>query len=400
MRASMIQISFGTAKCVLGCGLAMALILPLGSAQAQTETVLYSFQGGNDGAMPSAGLLMDTSGNLYGSTYMGGGSGCDLELGCGTVFELPSGGSETVLHAFAGSPDGAWPSAAVIADKAGNLYGTTSQGGTDNDGTVFEVSAGGTETVLESLAGKKGADPAAPLIADKKGNLYGTTSAGGAHHAGTVFRIAPDGKENVLYSFTGGTDGAAPIAGLLADEAGNLYGTTSAGGADNHGTVFEVAPDGSETVLYSFTGEKDGGYPAAGLIADAAGNLYGTTETGGAGHIGTVFELATDGTESVLHSFSYKNDDGEYPWASLVMDSAGDLFGTTKGGGKYDSGAVFEVAADGTETVMHSFAGGSDGADPVAPLIIDTAGNLYGTTELGGTGTCPGGCGTIFEITN
>jgi len=398
----MLQIHAGSGKCIFGCGLALALILllPPGSAQAQGETVLYSFQGGNDGAYPYAGLLMDKSGNLYGSTYWGGGSGCDDKLGCGTIFELPAGGSETVIHPFAGRPkDGAWPAAAVIADKAGNLYGTTYEGGHDNTGTVFEISSGGTESLLYPFTGSSGGYPVAPLIADAKGNLYGTTSAGGADNAGTVFAIAAGGTETVLYSFGSGTDGAEPLGGLLADKAGNLYGTTFAGGTRNAGTIFEIAPGGTETVLYSFTGKADGGYPTAGLIADKSGNLYGTTESGGEGRVGTIFEYAAGGAESVLHAFSEKEGDGEYPWASLVMDKAGNLYGTTAGGGKYNAGAVFEVSPQGAETLVYSFAGGSDGADPVAPLIMDKAGNLYGTTQMGGTGTaCENGCGTIFEI--
>ncbi|HTT84676.1 MAG TPA: choice-of-anchor tandem repeat GloVer-containing protein [Rhizomicrobium sp.] len=398
----MLEIYDGSGKCVLNGALALMLLLPLGAARAQnSETVLYSFQGGNDGSSPSAGLIMDKSGNLYGTTYWGGGSGCDDGLGCGTVFEFPSSGSETVLHAFAGQPsDGAWPWGGVIADKAGNLYGTTSQGGANNAGTVFKVSPGGTETTLYTFTGgSDGGDPLASLIADKAGNHYGTTSMGGAENSGTVFEVAADGTETVLYSFTGGNDGAAPMGGLITDKAGNIYGTTSLGGANNRGTVFEIAAGGTERVLYSFTGKSDGGYPMAGVIADAAGNLYGTTETGGKGYEGTVFKLATDGTETVLHAFSRKKTDGEYPWGGLVMDKAGNLYGTTRGGGQYGSGTVFKVAADGTETISHSFAGGSDGADPAAGLIRDKAGNLYGTTQMGGTGTaCENGCGTIFEI--
>jgi uncharacterized repeat protein (TIGR03803 family) len=202
----------------------------------------------------------------------------------------------------------------------------------------------------------------------------------------------------ILYSFSG-ADGAAPMDAPIIDKAGNLAGTTSLGGAMNQGTVFEFAPDGTETLLYSFTGRSDGGFPLAGVIADKAGNLYGTTEEGGKGHSGTVFMLTPDGTESVLHSFSLKNNDGEYPWAGLIMDKAGNLHGTTTGGGKYNAGTVFEVAPGGSETVSYSFGGGSDGATPSGGLVMDKAGNLYGTTQMGGTGTaCPNGCGTIFEI--
>jgi uncharacterized repeat protein (TIGR03803 family) len=401
-RIAMRRIHDGPVKCVLGCGLTLALILPFASARAQSsETVLYSFQGESDGVSPYAGLTMDKSGNFYGSTYFGGGSGCDNGLGCGTIFELPAGGAETVLHAFAGQPaDGAWPGAGVIVDKAGNLYGTTTQGGANNAGTVFEISAGGTETVLYSFSGgSDGGNPVAGVVADKDGNLYGATSQGGADNAGTIFEVAPDGTETILYSFTGGADGAAPLDAPIIDKAGNFIGTTSLGGTNNQGTVFEFAASGTESVLYSFTGKLDGGYPLAGVIADKAGNLYGTTEAGGKGHTGTVFMLAPDGTESVLHAFSRKNDDGEYPWAGLIMNKAGNLYGTTTAGGKYNAGAVFEVTPSGTETVPYSFGGGSDGATPSGALVMDKAGNLYGTTQMGGAGAaCPNGCGTIFKI--
>jgi uncharacterized repeat protein (TIGR03803 family) len=399
-----LQIHDPSRKCILGCGLALAFVLSPGGAQAQTtETVLYSFQGGNDGASPRAGLISDKSGDLFSSTNWGGGSGCDNGLGCGTIFELPSGAAETVLHAFAGQPsDGAWPSAGLIADKAGNFYGTTSEGGANNAGAVFEIAAGGTETMLYSFTGgSDGGVPLGGLIADKSGNLYGTTSAGGADNAGTIFKIAPGGTETVLYSFTGGSDGGAPAAGLIADKAGNFYGTTPQGGTENWGTVFKLATSGTETVLYSFGGKLDGGYPLAGVIADKAGNLYGTTENGGKGRAGTVFKLTADGTESVLHAFSLKKTDGKYPSAALIADKAGNLYGTTPAGGQYDDGAVFEIAAGGTETILYSFAGGSDGAYPYAGLVLDKTGNLYGTTEDGGAGTaCPDGCGTIFEIGN
>ncbi|HEX4080063.1 MAG TPA: choice-of-anchor tandem repeat GloVer-containing protein [Rhizomicrobium sp.] len=396
------RIHVDSGKCILGFGLALGFSLPAGLAQAQgSETVLYSFQGGSDGATPYGGLLANKAGNFYGSTYYGGGSGCDNGLGCGTVFELASGGSETVLHAFAGKPDdGAWPWAGVIADKKGNHFGTTSQGGAKNAGTVFEVAADGTESTLYTFTGgSDGANPAAALIEDKSGNLYGTTQGGGASGWGTVFEVSPAGTETVLYSFSGGSDGAKPLAGLIIDKAGNLYGTTSMGGAYKWGTAFELAPDGTETVLYSFIGKADGAYPVADLMADKAGNFFGATEEGGAKHLGTVFELAADGTETVLHSFTYKNDDGIFPWGGLVADKSGNLYGTTRGGGLYHDGIVFEVTPAGAEAVLYSFGGGSDGAYPSAGLIMDAAGNLYGTTQMGGTGTaCPNGCGTIFEV--
>ena len=276
-----------------------------------TETVLHSFTGGGDGAISTAGLIPDPAGKLFSTTHVGGASGN------GTVFKLTRSGTETVLHSFTGGGDGAVPIAGLIADAAGNLYGTTFTGGGSGCGgsgcgTVFKLTRSGTESVLHSFTGSfgDGAGPDAGLIADAAGNLYGTTEFGGGsigcrstigNGCGTVFKLTPSGTETVLYSFTGGGDGAEPFAGLIADAAGNFYGTTSQGGASNDGTVFKLTPSGTETVLHSFTDGSDGGFPLAGLITDAAGNLYGTTSQGGGGSgcgdsgCGTVFEIAGSG---------------------------------------------------------------------------------------------------------
>jgi uncharacterized repeat protein (TIGR03803 family) len=236
---------------------------------------------------------------------------------------------------------------------------------------------------------------AAHLIGDSAGNLYGTTESGGASGAGVVFKLNKTG-ETVLYSFTGGADGWSPVAGLIRDSAGNLYGTTFGGGArfgeSGSGVVFKLDTTGTETVLYSFTGGADGGSPAAGLIRDSAGNLYGTTELGGVSGAGVVFKLDTTGTETVLHSFT--GPGGENPYAGLIADSAGNLYGTTYGGGASGSGVVFKLDTTGTETVLYSFTGGADGGSPVAGLIRDSAGNLYGTTYEGGTSDA----GVVFKL--
>lgn len=382
-----------------GCMLAVAVPM---QASARHETVLYAFQGGSDGADSRAALLEDTSGNLYGTTYEGGGTGCDEGVGCGTVFELPAGGTETVLYGFAGPPgDGAEPWSALISDSSGNLYGSTSAGGSGDGGTVFKIAAGGTQSTLHSFTGSShGREPLAGLIEDASGNFFGTTFRGGAHSAGTVFRLAADGTEKVVHSFAGGSDGRAPQANLIVDTSGNLYGTTSRGGTHHHGTVFMLTPDGTETLLYSFAARKNGLDPVAGLIMDQAGNLYGTTKLGGRYGYGTVFEITAAGAFTVLHSFGLGSQhDGQWPWGALVADSAGNLYGTTEGGGAYNNGTVFEIASGGTETVLYSFAGGNDGAHPYASLISDGSGNLYGTTQAGGGSTgCNDGCGTIFEI--
>jgi uncharacterized repeat protein (TIGR03803 family) len=365
-------------------------------------------------------LIRDGAGNLYGTTQNGGGSGACYR-GCGTVFKLSPTGGETVLHSFSGE-DGSDLYAGLIGDAAGNLYGTTAIGGvvstacpSRNCGVVFKLGPTGTETVLHTFAGypTDGANPFAALLRDAAGNLYGTTNAGGAfspcfqtlfnNGCGTVFEVSATGTETVLYSFSGGADGADPFAELIRDAAGNLYGTTVGGGPSSVcgggcGTVFKLSPSGTETVLHTFSGGADGGAPVAGLIRDAAGNLYGTTTSGGSVNrlclgdgdtCGVVFRLSPTGTETVLHSFT--RGDGANPNAGLIADSAGNLYGTTEFGGAYGRGVVFELsrcdsAPSGYDfKVLYSFTGGADGAFPIARLVRDATGNLYGTTYLGGT---------------
>ncbi len=388
----------------------------------QQETVLHSFGNGTDGQNPYAGgLIFNAAGYLYGTTQLGG------IHGLGTVFELSPNGSggytETVLHSFGNGTDGQYPYASLIFDGAGNLYGTTWVGGIHGYGTVFELSpregGGYTETVLHSFgnpATQDGQNPYTGLIFDAAGNLYGTTYYGGIHGGGTVFELSPrEGggwTETVLHSFGNGTDGQNPVANLIFDGAGNLYGTTWVGGIHGYGTVFELSPrEGggyTETVLHSFGNGTDGSKPVAGMIFDGAGNLYGTTSYGGIhdtcpeGTCGTVFELSPrqggGWTETVLHSFG-NGTDGQNPYTGgLIFDAAGNLYGTTYGGGIYGEGTVFEMTPrEGggyTETVLHSFGNGTDGQSPEAGLIFDGAGNLYGTTLVGGIH----GDGTVFEI--
>ena len=273
-------------------------------------------------------------------------------------------------------------------------------GGSSNVINVGVSCAAGTETVLYSF-GSSATDGSAPLsglIMDGAGNLYGTTSAGGTYDLGTVFKISSNGTETILHAFSGGTtDGQFPLRRLVMDSAGNLYGTTALGGANDLGTVFKISAAGTETVLHSFAGgTTDGARPEAGLIMDSAGNLYGTTLVAGANQAGTVFKIdLTTGTETVLYSFSDNTTDGADPQAALTMDSAGNLYGTTVDGGAHSDGTVFKITGTGTETVLHSFAGGTtDGAKPQAALIMDGAGDLFGTTQSGGTYNG----GTVFMI--
>ena len=347
----------GGATCRLyGCGTIFKLT-PDG-----TETVLHAFTASLDGSGPYGGLITDASGNLYGTTATGGSSGCGgIDYGCGTVFRVASDGSEKVLYAFGGNNDGAYPLASVVSDRKGNLYGTTSDGGGGTQcivqfggcGTVFRVSAKGKENVLYAFSGGgDGANPQSSLVIDKAGNLFGTAAYGGNTSAcnqgnspgcGTVFEVAADGTEKTLYTFNGGSDGWAPIANLIENKSGSLYGTTEAGGSTTAcngvgcGIIFRIAPDGKESILYSFTGGDDGAHPAAGVIADAKGNLYGTTESGGVDNEGTVFKLTPGGKLVVLNAF---NGQGDAPVADLIPGKKGMLYGTTEFGA---SGTVFKV---------------------------------------------------------
>jgi len=382
--------AFGSLRAAVTLALALGTFAPvLGQGQTYTERVLYSFAGGADGANPLAGLVRDATGNLYGTPDDGG------THSHGTVFKVSANGTEIVLHSFTGGADGGNPDAGLIRDTAGNLYGTTADGGAHNYGTVFEVSAGVMERVLDSFTGTggDGAYPFADLVRDAAANLYGTTVGGGTHNAGTVFKVDPTGKETVLYSFTGGADGRNPYAGFVLDAAGNLYGTTKYGGASGAGTVFKVDIKGKETVLHNFSGGADGEYPSAGLVRDAAGNLYGTTAGGGASGDGTVYKVGTTGKEAVLYSFR-GGVDGEYPYAGLIQDAAGNLYGTTSYGGASGAGTIYKVDTTGKETVLYGFGGGANGASPQAGLVQDAVGNLYGTTKYGGAS----GAGTVFEL--
>jgi uncharacterized repeat protein (TIGR03803 family) len=318
--------------------------------------------------------------------------------------QAPSAGSYRLLYSFQCSPDGATPEAELVRDPAGNLYGTTVSGGQIGYGTVFKVTPGGREVVLHSFAGPSsdGANPYfAPLTLDADGNVYGTTPNGGASGQGVVFKITAGGTETVLYSFTGGTDGASPRSGVIRDSSGNLYGTTYDGGEFGDGVVFEVSSAGVETVLHSFESTStDGSHPDGGLVRDSAGNLYGTTAYGGPSGNGLVFEAPPDGPELVLHSFAGYPSDGALPFGtSLLRDPAGDLYGTTYFGGTTGNGVVFKVTAAGSETVLLNFNGGSGGGNPYDGLAEDASGNLYGTTENGGSAQCGyQGCGVLFKL--
>jgi uncharacterized repeat protein (TIGR03803 family) len=378
---------------------------------------VHSFNG-TRGKNPQGALVLDASGNLYGATSAGGAYG-----GVAFMLSRNSAGTwvETVLHNFGNTKDkdGTYPQANLILDSAGNLYGITLAGGSHNQGTVYKLSpAGGgkwTETILHSFSGgtsvntDDGAEPEAGLLFDSAGNLYGTTAAGGNYGQGTAFELSPASgggwTEKIIWSFGNGTDGANPEGSLVSDSAGNLYGTTERGGVQNSGTVYELSEAGgtwTDAVLHSFGATpQDGLTPMSTLAFDASGNLYGTTQTGGSGY-GTVFELSSVGggnwTETVLHNFA-SGSDGSGPGSEqLVLDAAGNLYGTTSYGGSHTAGTVFELSPSlggWTETVIHSFGGVNDGEFPYAGVILDSAGNLYGATLEGGNS----GSGIVYEIT-
>jgi len=461
-----------------------------------TETIIHTFEGGNDGALPLAGLIFDRLGNLYGTTSgesnvgagtvyelapgkngtwthsvlyyfdaynastqsslifdsagnlygtgLGGpGEGCDGS-GCGFVFELKPGSNGNwtykTLYIFEGGPDGASPVAGLVIDQSGNLYGTTQYGGTppadceyNGCGTVFELSPrlNGNwkeEVIHRFAAGIKengfnvsGVFPVASLLIDPAGNLYGTTEVGGSPRywdGGTVFKLSRNGSSwtsSVAYDFGLHEDGSVPKGSVVADVDGNLYGTNMIGGSGGScgnngcGSVYKVAQSAKgwyEIAIYNFSGGADGGLSESTPVLDAAGNLYGTAFLGGAqcsgsyGECGTVFKLTpkANGTwkETTLHQFAGGASDGANPISGVTLDSGGNVYGTTSQGGSctastYGCGTVFEIKPSGNswvESILYQFAGGSDGTSPSIPLVFDSAGNLYGATES-----------TVFELT-
>jgi uncharacterized repeat protein (TIGR03803 family) len=381
---------------VYALALAVFLVCFAQVAGSQTLTVSYSFGAhSNDGDRRMAGVIRDSMGNLYGTTNIGG------THGYGSVFKLTSSNKESVLYSFTGGVDGSFPNAALIRDSAGNLYGTTAEGGIYGAGTVFKLDPTGKETVLHSFSGKPtdGLFPTG-LLRDSIGNFYGTTFEGGANNAGTIYKLDGSDVETVLYSFTGtGSDQGYPNAALALDGAGNLCGATQGPGPNTgvYGTVFKVDPSGNQTVLYTFTGGADGGVPNGGVVRDMSGNLYGVTTLGGngsgGGGFGVVFKVDTSGTETVLHTFS--GSDGQYPVGPLTRDSSGNLYGTTGNGGEYGWGEVFRIDTANNETVLDSFNGNTLGKYPNGGLARDYAGNLYGTTETAGGHDK----GVVFKVT-
>lgn len=384
---------------------ALASAMIAAPLQAQTFLDLHSFTGFGDGSVPEAGVTLDRAGNFYGTTFQG------------TVFKMSHAGSGWILstlHTFGGSGDGANPASRVVFGPDGTLYGTTSAGGANRSGTVYNLrppasvcrstSCQWTETILHNFTGSDGAGPQlGDLVFDAAGNIYGTTSSGGAFGQGVVFKLTPSGgswTESVLYSFAGGNDGAVPYSGVILDAAGNLYGTTTMGGANSMGTVYELTRSQSgwsETILYAFGGSDQSFSPYGGLIFDRQGNLFGSA-SGGPNGGGTVYELVpANGGWTYNLAYGFSGYAG--PRDSPTMDASGNIFITDLSTGvPYQAGSVYKLTPGSggwTLTDLYDFIGASDGANPFGIVVLDAAGNVYGTTTLGGTHNL----GVVFEIT-
>jgi uncharacterized repeat protein (TIGR03803 family) len=439
-QSGIFTIGWRTSALALALGIPWLLgIAAAPEAQGQSFKVIYTFTGGADGAMPQAGMTVDAAGNLYGTTTYGG-----TPAG-GTVIQLSprgSGWALTVLHSFTGGNDGAFPTARVVFGPDGALYGTTPNGGPGNGGTVFKLTrpptickttlCPWTETVLYSFTGNlDGLNPGyGDLAFDAAGNIYGSTQAGGSaagcngYGCGTVFKLTRSAggqwTESILHRFAGGLDGWLPNAGVIFDRAGNLYGTTELGGGDTCpyqfgggfygcGTIYQLTPSGSgwaESILHAFqAGGEDGASPIGGLIFDGAGNLDGTTAGYGDGSCGTAFQLTPSQRFTVLYYFTGRFQFCQGPNASLTMDAAGNLYGTTYYDGPNNSmGNIFTLANGSwayTDLFDFNLAWGSDGALPISNVVFNMNGNLYGTASIGGNlSNCDQlGCGVVWEIT-
>ena len=369
-----------------------ATATPTSTPTPLSYAVLHSFAAdASEGIEPFSALAADSSGNFYGTTYTGGANDR------GTLFSLTSTGIFNLVHSFGSGFDGERPFAALVGDGGGTFYGTTYGGGEYGRGTVYKLAKVGsldTVTLLHSFEGGQndGDNPYAALVPDGEGNFYGTSYYGGANSKGTVFKMNSLGAVTVLRAFAG-SDGSYPYAGLVADGAGNYYGTTETGGANDFGSVYKISSDGEFQLLHNFA-SFDGSYPYAALVGDGTGNFYGTTYMGGTNNAGTVFKITSEGVFELLHNFIVSDGQGPY-YGPLLLDAQGNLYGTTLYGGDYARGTAFKIKKTGEDiTLLHAFGAGNDGANPYAGLVSDGAGNLYGTTISGGAHNK----GTVFRI--
>lgn len=401
--------------------LALAFIIGLAmtpTAQAQTYQVIYTFTGGADGAYPETGLTMDGSGNIYGTAFSGGAQKY------GAIFSLYNNKGSwllTTMYSFKEGSDGAGPIGALVVGPDGVLYGSTSAGGAGpcmgesgyrGCGTVYSLTRSSrapantwVSVILFSFSKTDGFDPQGPLTFDSSGNIYGTTVGGGDAGWGVIYKLVPSGggwTQDIVYQPQGKGDGASPMGGVVLDHSGNLYGIFSQNGPNNHGAVYELSPSGSgwrESTVHSFTFQgNNGAAPQGGLIFDNSGNLYGTTVHDASGG-GTVLELAKSGggwSYDFVYGLSGGIDLG--PYDKMTMDANGDLYGTSYADGKYGYGNVFKLTRSGSGweyTSLHDFTGGTDGANPICQLVLDSSGHLYGTATNGGSDHK----GVAFEIT-
>jgi uncharacterized repeat protein (TIGR03803 family) len=399
--------------------LAISIVLLLGTLAYAGEKVLYTFQDGTDGSLPNGPLVADPAGNLYGTTYYGGSNRCSM--GCGTVFELSPDGhggwTETVLYRFTGGTDSQNPAAGLIIDSLGNLWGTT--GGAvcpPACGSAFELSPGAsgwTLAVLHTFQGKRdGGGLAGGLTMDAAGNLYGTSLRFGAKGHGTTFRLSNSGQGWVLktlHAFASDQHGSDPQGSLIVNPAGTIiYGAASYGGADGYGVVYSLTLNSqgrwTEKLLHTFPGGKGGGNPTFGLSADSAGNLYGIA-TNTTKQMNLIYQLSPnsqDGwTERTIYRFNYPSSgQPDSAGGSVLIDRGGNAFGFG-GGGSDRRGTIYELSQSGgkwAETLLYSFVGDAGGVDPVGSPIMDKSGNLYGVTSSGGAGCFGNGCGIVFEF--
>ncbi|HTS38725.1 MAG TPA: choice-of-anchor tandem repeat GloVer-containing protein [Candidatus Solibacter sp.] len=362
--------------------LALAAMLP---AYGQTFTALHQFNSQNDGAEPQGSVIRDSAGNIFGTT-----------TNPSTIFKIDAKLKESVLFNINGSSLGDFPTGSLTQDAAGNLYGIA-EGGSGGAGVIYKLSPQGQETILFAFQGglhnTTPKSPAGGVLLGKNGNIFGAAQFGNKQKCfigcGSIFRLDSTGTMHFLHVFTGGIDGANPIGPLVQDAAGNLYGVAQSGGdltcpefflnaGDGCGVVFKIATDHTFTVLHTFAGGADGAVPQGGLLLDKNGNLFGTAVEGGIAENGTVYEIAQDGTYTVVHRFTQA--EAKNPNGGLVEDASGNLFGTAQLGGDQNLGTVFQLNTDESVKVLHNFAGLDDGAVPFAGLFRDSAGNLYGTT--------------------
>jgi uncharacterized repeat protein (TIGR03803 family) len=403
--------------CVSALNFALVCATSSGMAHAQTYTVIHSFLGApSDGGYGNGEMITDSAGNLYGSTFEGGVGGG------GTVFKLDPNGTVTLLTSFSQSKS-ANPDGGLLRDLQGNLYGATASG--VGSGTIYKLDTSGNIKTLHVYGlGKDGAGPQSRLVT-KNGDLYGITVGGGTFSnctggCGTIFKMTKGGTETILYNFTGGADGGHP-QGLVEDASGNLYGVASTGGAqvkclsqNGCGTVWKLDTAEAFSVLYTFTGGADGGYPVGRLVRDAFGNIHGVTYLGGdpTCNCGVVFRLDSSGQETIIHEF-FGGGGGSYPFIGL-LDVGGTLYGTTLGGGistcpphPDGCGVLYKIGTTGQYTVLHRFGGvtaGDGDNSNIGALTLGVDGSIYGATWYGGSGTtCSSGttfgCGVIFRYT-